>query len=51
MNILLDIDNIDEKYIFFQDAIKNTVINNSNFVRILYSVVNLHLQIYILNLT
>ena len=37
MNILLDIDNIDEKYIFFQDGIKNTVINNSNFIRILYS--------------
>tara|TARA_B100000963_G_C22507322_1_gene616629 strand:+ start:519 stop:881 length:363 start_codon:yes stop_codon:yes gene_type:complete len=49
MNILLDIDNIDEKYIFFQDAIKNTVINNSNFVRILYSsseftLTNIHIK-------
>lgn len=49
MNILLDINNIDQKYIFFQEAIKNTVINNSNFIRILYSckeftLTNIHIK-------
>jgi|TARA_Y100000816_G_C26101182_1_gene583649 hypothetical protein len=49
MNILLDIDKIEQKYIFFQDPIKNTVINNSNFIRILYSssdftLTNLHIK-------
>jgi len=37
MNIVLDIDKIEKKNIFFYEPVKNTVIMNSNFIRILYS--------------
>ena len=37
MNICETIDNFDINQIFYLDPIKNTVIDNSNFIRILYS--------------
>ena len=37
MNLVLDYDQLNYKYIFFQEAIKNTVMDNSNFIRIIYS--------------
>tara|TARA_B100001093_G_C26723803_1_gene969008 strand:+ start:111 stop:581 length:471 start_codon:yes stop_codon:yes gene_type:complete len=37
MNICETIDNFDINKIFYLDPIKNTVIDNSNFIRILYS--------------
>ena len=37
MNILLDINKFSLNNIFFNDPIKNTVINDSSFIRIIYS--------------
>ena len=37
MNIIIPIDNINDKNIYFHDPIKNTVISNSDFIRILYT--------------
>ena len=37
MNIILDRKQFDFNYIYFQDKIKNTVYNDSNFMRIYYS--------------
>jgi len=37
MNILIDIKTFSLNNIFFNDAIKNTVINDSSFIRIIYS--------------
>ena len=37
MNIIIPIDNINDKNIYFHDPIKNTVINNGDFIRILYT--------------
>lgn len=37
MNIIIPINTLNDKNIYFHDAIKNTVINNGNFIRILYS--------------
>ena len=37
MNIVKDIDQFDEKNIYFTEPIKNNIINNGHFVRILYS--------------
>lgn len=37
MNIIIPIDNISDKNIYFHDPIKNTVINNGDFIRILYT--------------
>ena len=37
MNIIISINNINENNIYFHDPIKNTVINNGYFIRILYS--------------
>ena len=37
MNISIDIDKINFNNIFFLEPIKNTVIENSNFIRIIYS--------------
>lgn len=37
MNIIIPIDKINNKNIYFHDAIKNTVINNGDFIRILYT--------------
>ena len=37
MNIIIPINNINDKNIYFHDPIKNTVINNGDFIRILYT--------------
>ena len=37
MNIVKTIDQYDENYVFFCDPIKNNIMNNGNFIRILYS--------------
>ena len=37
MNISEDIDTFNINYVFFLEAIKNTVIDNSSFIRIIYS--------------
>lgn len=37
MNIVLNLDEISYENIFFNDSIKNTVIDNSTFVKLLYS--------------
>ncbi len=37
MNIVIPIVNINDKNIYFHDPIKNTVINNGDFIRILYT--------------
>lgn len=37
MNLILNLNDISYKNIFFNDSIKNTIINNSNFIKIIYS--------------
>ena len=37
MNLVLHFNQYRNEYIFFSDSIKNTVIENSNFIRIYYS--------------
>ena len=37
MNIVLDINDYDHNNIFFQTPIKNTIMDKSNFIRIIYS--------------
>jgi len=37
MNIVIDIDDFKQDALFFQESIKNTVMDNSEFIRILYS--------------
>jgi hypothetical protein len=37
MNVVINPDELSFKNIFFNDAIKNTVMNDSSFIRILYS--------------
>jgi hypothetical protein len=37
MNIVKELDQYDEKYIYFCDPIKNNIMCDSNFIRILYS--------------
>ena len=37
MNLVINSDDLSFKNIFFNDAIKNTVMNDSSFIRILYS--------------
>ena len=37
MNIVKRIDQYNEKYVYFCDSIKNNVMNEGNFIRILYS--------------
>lgn len=37
MNVILDINNINKFGIHFMDTVRNTVMENSNFIRILYS--------------
>lgn len=43
MNIVLNINNINFNNLFFNDPVKNTVMNDSSFIRILYS--NEHLTL------
>ena len=37
MNIVLDIDDFKLENVFFQDSVKNTVMDNSDFIRTMYS--------------
>ena len=37
MNIILNINSISSNNIYFYDSVKNTIINNSNFIKITYS--------------
>ena len=37
MNLVLDIENLKFENIFFNESVKNTVMNDSSFIRILYS--------------
>ena len=37
MNLVLDITEISDNNIFFYDSVKNTVMNDSSFIRIIYS--------------
>jgi hypothetical protein len=37
MNVVLDLKDIKIPYIHFQESVKNTIIENSNFIRIIYS--------------
>lgn len=37
MNLLLNITNINEKYIFFNEPIENNILMNGKFIKILYS--------------
>ena len=37
MNLVISYDNIDLNSIFFQEPVRNTVMDNSNFIRVLYS--------------
>lgn len=37
MNIIIDIDQFDNSKIFYQESVKNTVMEESNFIRTLYS--------------
>jgi len=37
MNIIIDIEQFDNNKIFYQDPVKNTVMEESNFIRTLYS--------------
>ena len=49
MNIVKKIDQYDERYVFFCEPIKNNVMNDGNFIRILYSNHNFTLNgIYLL---
>ena len=40
MNIVLNLDQYNEKNVYFCDPIKNTIMNDGNFIRILYSTSN-----------
>lgn len=49
MNLLLTPDNYNINYIYFNDSIKNTVIDNSNFIKIMFSNDDMYLNgIYLL---
>lgn len=37
MNIILNINSISNNNIYFYDSVKNTILNNSNFIKITYS--------------
>tara|TARA_B100000214_G_scaffold349309_1_gene302073 strand:- start:138 stop:602 length:465 start_codon:yes stop_codon:yes gene_type:complete len=49
MNLLLSPNNYNINYIYFNDSIKNTVIDNSNFIKIMFSNDDLYLNgVYLL---
>lgn len=49
MNLVKKIDQYDNKYIFFCEPIKNNIMNDGNFIRILYSTQNMVMNgIYLL---
>ena len=37
MNVVIDIDEFEIENVFFQDSVKNTVMDDSNFIRTIYS--------------
>jgi len=37
MNLVIDIDQFNSNYVHFQESVKNTIMDDSNFIRILYS--------------
>ena len=44
MNLVLDYDTLNTNNIYFNDSIKNTIMDNSKFIRILYSDENIILN-------
>ena len=50
MNIVLNLDQYNEQYVYFCEPIKNTIMNDGNFIRILYSNRNLVLNGVYINL-
>ena len=44
MNLILTPENYNINYIYFNDSIKNTVIDNSNFIKIMFSNTDLYLN-------
>lgn len=50
MNLLQNIDQYNDQFLYFCDPIKNNIMNDGNFIRILYSTNNVTLNgIYLLN--
>lgn len=37
MNLILEIDQFDINNVYYQESVKNTIMDNSNFIRIIYS--------------
>ena len=37
MNIIINIDDVKTSNIFYQHPVKNTIMENSNFIRLIYS--------------
>lgn len=37
MNLIIDIDKFNSNYVYFIESVKNIIINNSDFIRIIYS--------------
>ena len=37
MNIIIELDNFNDECLFYNSPVKNTVMDDSNFIRILYS--------------
>jgi hypothetical protein len=49
MNLIKNLNQYDDNYVFFCDPIKNTIMNDGNFIRILYSTNNITINgIYLL---
>jgi hypothetical protein len=49
MNIVKKLDQYDEKFVFFCEPIKNNILNDGNFIRIIYSTPNIVLNgVYLL---
>ena len=44
MNLIISPENYNINYIYFNDSIKNTVIDNSNFIKIMFSNTDLYLN-------
>jgi len=37
MNVILELDQFDVNNVYFQESVKNTIMDNSNFIRVIYS--------------
>jgi hypothetical protein len=37
MNVTIGVDDYDNNHVFFQDSVKNNIMNDSDFIRIIYS--------------